>query len=103
MPFKHMNGASEKANLVCNSIATCVDNTRAKSNIKDPDVWASYKKALMHEHDLSVIADNKNISLAIFISVVYVVRYWIMHKFKQINIKHHCYNHARNYILKVPK
>jgi hypothetical protein len=25
MSFKHMNGASEKANLVCNSIATCVD------------------------------------------------------------------------------
>jgi len=49
----------KKANLVCNSIATGVDHTGSKSNIKDSDGQTSYKEALIHEHDLSVIAENK--------------------------------------------
>ncbi len=62
---------SEKANLVCNSTARCVDHRRSKSNIKDPVVQGSYEKALMHEHDLSVIADNKNIARCLTCNVYF--------------------------------
>ncbi|MGA9154527.1 MAG: hypothetical protein WBZ36_28410 [Candidatus Nitrosopolaris sp.] len=52
--------SSKKANLVCNSIAACVDHTR-KSNYEVPDGQTSCEKALIHEHDLSVcVAENKN-------------------------------------------
>lgn len=52
--------SSENAHLVCNSIDACVDHTGPKSNLKAPDGHASYEKALIHEHDLTVIAESKN-------------------------------------------
>lgn len=52
--------SSKKANLVCNSIGACVDHTRSKSNFEVPDGQTSYENPLIHEHDLSVIAENKN-------------------------------------------
>jgi hypothetical protein len=50
--------SNENANLLCNSVDACVDHTGPKSNLKAPDGHTSYEIALIHEHDLTVIAES---------------------------------------------
>ena len=93
--ISHKKVRTAEVHVVGTSIDTCVESI-SNSNMKDYGGMASCEIALIHEHDFSVLQEKRNLSfvvlLAVFISVGYVVRYWLMYKFIQINYVLECKN-----------